>query len=127
MELIPKLLTWTTGANYETSTTSVRTRNTTGTVRDSNPLTPANAAGRWADFDDQLVRLDTKLSYQFAKAWTASLSYAFEQWRHHDWRTDNWLPYNPIQFGQNGDVYLGVDQKNYDAHILAVTVKYKFD
>jgi len=92
---------------------------------------PYNAApglaGQWADFDDQLVRLDTKLSYQFAKAWTASLSYAFEQWRHHDWRTDNWLPFNPIQQGQNGDVYLGTDPKNYDAHILAVTLKYRFE
>ena len=26
-----------------------------------------------------------------------------------------------------GDVYLGTDPKNYDAHILAVTLKYKFD
>jgi hypothetical protein len=127
LELIPKVLTWTTSANYSTSDGSVKTRNTTGTVPSNLVLTPANAAGRWPDITDQLVRLETKLSYQFAKAWTASLSYAWEQWRHHDWRTNDWLPFNPIQQGANGDVYLGVDQKNYDAHILAVTLKYKFD
>ena len=126
VELIPKVLTWTTDANYSTSDGSVKTRNTTGTVPSNLVLTPANAAGRWPDFTDQLLRLETKLSYQFAKAWTASLSYAFEQWRHHDWRTDNWLPFNPIQQGANGDVYLGTDPKNYDAHILAVTLKYRF-
>jgi MtrB/PioB family decaheme-associated outer membrane protein len=126
VELIPKVLTWTTGANYSASYGSVKTRNTTGTLPPGLVLTDANAAGRWPDFDDQLLRLDTKLSYQFAKAWTASLSYAFEQWRHHDWRTDTWLPFNPIQQGINGDVYLGTDPKNYDAHILSVALRYKF-
>jgi MtrB/PioB family decaheme-associated outer membrane protein len=123
LELIPKLLTWTTGANYSTSYGSVKTRNSTGAV--PWPATPG-LAGRWADVDDQLVRLETKLSYQFAKAWTASLSYAFEQWRHHDFRTDNWLPFNPVEQGIKGDVYLGTDPKNYDAHILAVTLTYRF-
>lgn len=126
VELIPKVLTWTTSANYSTSDGSVKTRNTTGTVPFNNLLGANRFAGRWPDFVDELVRLETKLSYQFAKAWTASLSYAFEQWRQHDWRTDNWLPFNPIQQGINGDVYLGTSPKNYDAHILAVTLEYRF-
>jgi MtrB/PioB family decaheme-associated outer membrane protein len=126
VELIPKVLTWTTSANYSTSDGSVKTRNTTGTVPFNNLLGANRFAGRWPDFVDQLVRLETKFSYQFATAWTASLSYAFEQWRQHDWRTDNWLPFNPIQQGINGDVYLGTSPKNYDAHILAVTLKYRF-
>ena len=123
VELIPKVLTWTTGANYSTSDGTNKTRNTTGTV--PGPVITA-FTGRWPDITDELVRLDTKLSYQFAKAWTASLSYAFERWRHHDFRTDNWLPFNPVEQGIKGDVYLGTDPKNYDAHILAVALKYSF-
>ena len=78
------------------------------------------------DFDDQLLRFETKLRYHFAKSWTASVFYAFEQWRHHDWRTDNWLPYNPISRVPYGDVYLGTDPRNYDAHMMAVTLAYRF-
>lgn len=125
MELIPKVLDWTVDANYSTSYGSIVTRNTSGTV--PGPAV-AVLARRMPDVDDQLIRLVAALRYHFTKAWTTSLSYAFEQWRHHDWRTDNWLPFNPsVQGGTNSMVYLGTDPRNYDAHIAAVTLTYRFE
>ena len=43
----------------------------------------------WPAFEDSLLRLEASLQYHFAKAWTASLNYAFESFRKHDWRTDS--------------------------------------
>jgi hypothetical protein len=44
-------------------------------------------------------------------AWTASLNYASEACRKHDWRTDT---INPFVRG-NSAVYLGNDLKSYEA------------
>jgi MtrB/PioB family decaheme-associated outer membrane protein len=128
MALIPTVLDWTAGASYSTSYGSIVNRNISGNLPGYPPIAnPAGLAKRMPDFDDQLLRLETKLLYHFAKSWTASVFYAFEQWRHHDWRTDNWLPYNPMMAGTPfGDVYLGVDQKNYDNHMMGVTLAYRF-
>jgi hypothetical protein len=123
--LIPKVLDWTFGANYSTSFGSIETRNPTANLP-GPPLTLAAMAKRMPDFSDQLVRLDTALRYHFAKSWTASIFYAFEQFRKADWRTDNWLPFDPILAGTTGSIWLGNDAKNYDAHILGVTLAYEF-
>lgn len=120
--LIPKRLDWTFGANFATSYGSIKTRNE-GLSGGGAPV----AAGQSPAVDDELIRIETALRYLFAKSWTASLLYAFEQWRHHDWRTDNWLPYNTLQRGAPyGMVYLGSDPKDYDNHTMGVTLKYKF-
>jgi MtrB/PioB family decaheme-associated outer membrane protein len=123
--LIPKVLDWTFGANFSTSFGSIETRNTTANLP-GPALTLAAMAKRMPDFSDQLLRIDTALRYHFAKSWTASVFYAFEQFRKNDWRTDNWLPFNPILAGTTGSVWLGNDAKNYDAHILGVTLAYSF-
>lgn len=77
-------------------------------------------------YDDQLVLLNTALRYHFAKSWTASLFYTFEQFEKNDWRTDNWLPFNQQLAGTTGSIWLGNDAKNYDAHILGMTLAYAF-
>jgi MtrB/PioB family decaheme-associated outer membrane protein len=79
-------------------------------------------ARRWPAFEDSLLRLEASLRYRFAQAWTASLNYAYEAFRKHDWRTDTINPFVP------GDsaVYLGNDLKNYEAHIFGVTLGYHF-
>jgi MtrB/PioB family decaheme-associated outer membrane protein len=123
--LIPGLLDWTFGANYSTSFGSIETRNPTANLP-GPPLTLAAMAKRMPDFSDQLVRLDTALRYHFAKSWTASLFYAFEQFRKKSWQTDNWLPFDPILAGTTGSIWLGNDAKSYDAHIMGVTLAYTF-
>jgi MtrB/PioB family decaheme-associated outer membrane protein len=126
--LIPKVLDWTFGTNYATSYGNILTRLTDANRPGFTPLAiPARLAKRMPDFDDQLVRVDTALRYHFSKSWTASVFYAFEQWRHHDWRTDNWLPYNPMMAGgPYGMIYLGSDPRNYDNHMMGITLAYTF-
>jgi MtrB/PioB family decaheme-associated outer membrane protein len=79
-------------------------------------------ARRWPAFEDSLLRLEASLRYHFAQAWTASLNYAYEAFRKHDWRTDTINPFVP----GNSAIYLGNDLKSYEAHIFGVTVGYHF-
>jgi MtrB/PioB family decaheme-associated outer membrane protein len=104
-----------------------------GRIETWNPNAPGNtavaaAAGtnavaeRFPAFEDSLLRLEASLRYHFAQAWTASLNYAYEAFRKHDFRTDTINPFVP------GDsaIYLGNDLKNYEAHIFGVTIGYHF-
>ena len=104
-----------------------------GRVETWNPNAPGSAvaaaaagtnqvAARFPAFEDSLLRLEASLRYHFTQAWTASLNYAYEAFRKHDFRTDTINPFVP------GDsaVYLGNDLKNYEAHIFGVTLGYRF-
>ena len=104
-----------------------------GRVETWNPNAAGNAAvaaaagtnavaARFPAFEDSLLRLEASLRYHFAQAWTASLNYAYEAFRKHDFRTDTINPFVP------GDsaIYLGNDLKNYEAHIFGVTIGYHF-
>ena len=104
-----------------------------GRVETWNPNAPGSAvaaaaagtnqvAARFPAFEDSLLRLEASLRYHFAQAWTASLNYAYESFRKHDWRTDTINPFVP----GNSAVYLGNDLKNYEAHIFGVTIGYHF-
>jgi hypothetical protein len=121
--LIPKKLDLKLAGNYSYALGRVETwtPNATGsTVYNANI---ANAqARRWPAFEDSLLRLEASLRYHFAQVWTASLNYAYEAFRKHDWRTDTINPFVP------GDsaVYLGNDLRNYEAHIFGVTLGYRF-
>ena len=66
--------------------------------------------------------LDTALRYHFAKVWTASFAYAWESFQKNDWRTDGINPFIP---GVTS-IWLGNDYRNYDAHIISVTLAYQF-
>jgi MtrB/PioB family decaheme-associated outer membrane protein len=121
--LIPRVLDW----KIEGSWAYAR-----GRVDTANPAPPqphpgfpstANATARTQPpFEDQLVRIDTALRYRFLKAWTASLSYAWEAYQKNDFRTETLNPFIP---GQTS-VWLGNDLMNYSAHILALTLRYEF-
>lgn len=119
--VIPKLLDWTFGVDFATSYGSVKTRNE-GLAGGGAPAPP----GRWPDVDDELLRLETALKYRLSKSWQASLSYAFEHWVQHDFRTDNWLPRNPLQMPAYGNVYLGVQPADYDNHTMGLMLTYTF-
>ena len=88
-----------------------------------NAVANTNQVARpWPAFEDSLLRLEASLRYHFAQAWTASLNYAYEAFRKHDWRTDTINPFVP----NDSAVYLGNDVKNYEAHIFGVTLGYAF-
>ena len=120
--LIPRALDWSFGASYSYALGRVDTRNpippTSGTAAQR-----ANATAKpFPAFEDALLRLDTALKYHFSKVWTASLGYVFESFEKHDWRTDQLNPFIP---GVTS-IWLGNDQGNYTAHIVGVTVGYRF-
>jgi len=88
-----------------------------------NAVANTNQVARpWPAFEDSLLRLEASLRYHFGQAWTASLNYAYEVFRKHDWRTDTINPFVP----GNSAVYLGNDLKSYEAHIFGVTLGYRF-
>jgi MtrB/PioB family decaheme-associated outer membrane protein len=103
-----------------------------GRVETWNPNAPGNAvfaanvanaqALRWPAFEDSLLRLEGSLRYHITRAWSASLNYAYEQFRKHDWRTDTLDPFIPASRA----IYLGNDLRNYEAHIFGVTLGYTF-
>jgi MtrB/PioB family decaheme-associated outer membrane protein len=124
MAVIPGVLDWNVGLNYSTATGQILTRNPNG------PLTSGTAAQqftasakRMPAFVDTLIRVDTGLRYHFAKNWTAGLAYAYEQFTKADWRTDALNPFLP---GISSSIWLGSDAKDYAAHIVAVTIGYRF-
>jgi MtrB/PioB family decaheme-associated outer membrane protein len=103
----------------------------TGEVDDSNPTRPtsgtsaqnANATVRpWPDLKDSLLRVDASLRYYFAKSWRFTLGYIFEQYDQTDFRTDGLNPFVP----GSTSIWLGNDPNDYTAHILVMSVAYRF-
>lgn len=115
--LIPKVLDWTFGANYSYAIGRLETR---------NPGTPtsANATAKlFPPFEDSLLRLETAFKYHFWKHWTTSLGYVFEWFEQENWHTDD---LSPFMAGSNS-IWLGNDIKDYTAHIVAITLGYRFN
>ena len=55
---------------------------------------------------------------------TGKLFYAYEQFINHNWQTGALAPFlNPTV----GTIFLGQNWQNYTAHILGVTLKYRFE
>jgi MtrB/PioB family decaheme-associated outer membrane protein len=116
---LSEALDWTLGASYSTATGTVQTRNPGGAAAQPTPAT----AKRFPAFVDSLLRLDTALRYRFRDNWTASLGYVYETFGQHDWRTDTLNPFVPAV---GSSIFLGDKTRGYDAHIVAVTLGYRF-
>jgi MtrB/PioB family decaheme-associated outer membrane protein len=91
-----------------------------------NANQPNDITMRWPAFEDTYARLEAALQYHFSKSLTAKLFYVYESFTKHDWQTDTLTPFlGPAVAGT--PIFLGVDQKNYWAQIVGVTLKYKFE
>jgi MtrB/PioB family decaheme-associated outer membrane protein len=120
--LIPRTLEF--GLNWNLSYAIQR-------MRAFNPLTPTggtaaqNRSATAVNFpviEDTLNRLEASLRYHFWKNWTAKLQYVFESFQKTDFRTDQLLPSEGTT-----NIFLGNDPKNYTAHIIGATLRYKFE
>lgn len=120
--LIPSKLEWLTSASYAFAL---------GRIDNSNPVAPTSGtdaqnltatAKPFPAFQDELFRLETALRYHFAKSWTATLGYAYEMFQKNDWRTDQLNPFVP----GISSIWLGNNARNYDAHLMTMTVGYRF-
>jgi putative beta-barrel porin MtrB/PioB len=132
-KLIPGTLDLKLSGNYEYALGQIQTYNPNAPGSAIyNSFNSTNSVARpFPAFEDSLLRLDAALRYHFLKNWTASLYYAFETFRKHDWRTD---ALNPFFLNQSctaagcpvDAVWLGNDPRNYEAHIVGLTLAYRF-
>ena len=114
---LSEALEGTLGVNYSTATGTVETRNAAPAG-----VAPTANARRFPAFVDSLLRLDAALRYRFREDWTASLGYAYETFGQHDWRSDTLNPFVPAV---GSSIFLGGNPHGYDAHILALTLRYR--
>jgi len=119
--LIPKVLELRFDANYSTSVGRVDNSNPTPPVSGSLAQNNTATVQRWPAFEDTLVHLETALIYYFAKNWAAKLGYAFEMFDQSDWRTN----LNPFIPGVSS-IWLGNTQRDYTAHMMGVSIAYRF-
>lgn len=119
---LSEALDWTLGASFSTATGTVQTRNA-GPLNAATLPQTAGAAKRFPAFVDSLLRFDTALRYHFRDNWTASLGYVYETFGQHDWRSDTINPFVPAV---GSSIFLGTNTKGYDAHIVAITLGYRF-
>lgn len=120
--LIPKVLDWTANASYAYALGRVQNRNPVAPTSGTAAQDATATAKPFPAFEDQLLRVETSLRYHFWKMWTASLGYAFESFQKNDWRTDRLNPFVPGV----SSIWLGNDARNYDAHIVALTLGVRF-
>jgi MtrB/PioB family decaheme-associated outer membrane protein len=120
--LIPKTLDLRIDLNYSTSLGRIDTRNplppTSGTAAQNNSAT----AQRFPAFEDSLVHLEASLIYHFLKNWSAKVGYMFEMFENNDWRTNTLNPFVPGV----SSIWLGNNLRDYTAHMMGVSVAYRF-
>jgi MtrB/PioB family decaheme-associated outer membrane protein len=120
--LIPKTLDLRIDLNYSTSLGRIDTRNplppTGGTAAQNTSAT----AQRFPAFEDSLVHLEAALIYHFLKNWSAKVGYMFEMFENNDWRTNQLNPFIPGV----SSIWLGNNLRDYTAHMMGVSVAYRF-
>ena len=92
-------------------------------MRTRNPSQSTVGPTHFPAFVDSLLRVDAALRYRFGDNWMGGLGYVFETFGQHDWRTDTINPFVPAV---GSSIFLGAKTKGYDAHIVAITLGYRF-
>ena len=83
---------------------------------------PNDITMRWPAFEDGYARVEAALEHHVMKNLTLRYFYIFEHWNKSDWQTDQVQPFiSGVQ-----SVFLGADLKDYTAHILGVSLRYRF-
>ncbi len=124
-KLIPGTLDLKLDANYSYALGTVFTRNpnATNSIVFNDPANfPEAKAQRFPAYTDALLLIGGSLRYHFWNNWTASINYAYEQWRKTNWQTDTLNPFEP----NVSSIWLGNNAKNYNAQILSFTLGYRF-
>ena len=120
--LIPRTLDLLFGARYEYALGSVANRNPGPVTSGSASQQTTATALHFPSTEDSMLRLDVAARYHFLKHWTASLGYAFEMFHKNNWQTDQLNPFLPGV----ATTWQGNDFKDYTAHIIALTLGYRF-
>src|SRR5262249_40014776 len=101
-----------------------------GRMSTNNPVWPTSGTAAQNEtarakvfpaFEDQFARIETAFRYHITRSWTATLSYALENFQKHAGRPDTITPF----MGPDA-VWLGNDSRNSAAHVIGVTLAYRF-
>lgn len=120
--VIPRVLDVAFGARYEYALSTVANRNPSPPTSGTAAQQASATALHFPATEDSMFRLDTAIRYHFQKHWTASLGYAFEVFHKTNWQTDQLNPFLPGV----SSIWQGNDLKDYTAHIVGLTLGYKF-
>ncbi|MBI3325840.1 MAG: MtrB/PioB family outer membrane beta-barrel protein, partial [Nitrospinae bacterium] len=125
--LIPKKLDGRLAWNFSTAS---------GKLRAFNPVAPSggtaaqNTSARTFDFPeikDRLHQLEASLKYHVTPASFIRFRYIFEKFDITDFRTDDIQPFmGTVDTATGTSIFLGAQVRDYTAHILALTVGYRF-
>jgi MtrB/PioB family decaheme-associated outer membrane protein len=120
--LIPRKLDLLFGARYEYALSDVANRNPIPPTSGSASQNRTATAQPFPATEDSMFRLDIAARYHFLKHWRATLGYALEIFDKSNWQTD---PLNPFVPGVTS-IWQGNDFKDYTAHIVTLTLGYRF-
>ncbi len=120
--LIPRKLDLLFGVRYEYALSDVANRNPIPPTSGSTAQDDTARAKPFPAAEDSILRLDIAARYHFLKHWRATLGYAFEMFNKSNWQTDQLNPFLP----GNTSIWQGNDFKDYTAHIVTLTLGYRF-
>jgi len=120
--LIPKKLDLRLAGSYAYALGTVNTRNPNATGSAIFNANPNAQAFPFPAYEDSLLHLEAQLRYHFAKIWSVSAYYIFEQFRKNNWQTDSLNPFIPGV----SSIWLGNNAKNYEAQIIGMTLGFSF-
>ena len=119
--LIPNTLDWNVRLSYSLGRGEIDTSNPTPPTSGSSSQQSNATAKPFPDQRNDLFRVQSDLRYIW-KSWVVTLTYLFEKWDQANFHTDGLVPF----VGDVSSIWLGNSPQDYTAHILALTVGYRF-
>ncbi len=120
--LLPQKLDLSANYNFSSASSRMRAFNISIPAGGTAAQNTSATAVDYPTIKDTLHRIETFLRYHLTKELTAKLGYAMEVFDKTDFRTDGLLPSNPGSV----DIFLGNDLQDYIAHIISLSVSYRF-
>ena len=120
--IIPRKFELLFGARYEYALSDVANRNPVPPTSGDASQDATATAKPFPAAEDSMFRLDVAARYHFLKHWRVTLGYALEIFDKSNWQTDQLNPFLP---GVNS-IWQGNDFKDYTAHIVTLTLGYRF-
>jgi MtrB/PioB family decaheme-associated outer membrane protein len=133
--IIPNRLDATIAYVFEDAKAKTRAAGAPGFINASGTSTPPDGGNAvdWPDIEDTFQRLIASLRYHIQKNFTVKAEYRFEHFNLANFKTDGLEPFMPNS-NVNGsgsvspslDVFLGDQIDDYSAHIVALSLLYRF-
>ncbi len=101
-----------------------------------NPVVPSGGTGAqntsataqdFPEVEDHLFQLEASVRYRMTPAWFFRIRYLMEKFDLDDFRTDRIQPFmGNIDPSSGTSIYLGAQARDYTAHVVGLTIGYRF-